>query len=98
MNTIRQILIDTVIAAVVILVLLAVYNHFHRQEEIERVTSAYKRGVSHGIMAARIPKLTPAIQAQLVDICNQAWPDTADGVVARQRACGSTAIAKRSDQ
>jgi hypothetical protein len=98
MNRIRQILIDTVIAAVVILVLLVIYNRFHRYEEIERVTNAYKRGVSHGIMAARIPKLTPVVQAQLVEICNQAWPDTADGVIARQRACSSTATAKRSDQ
>ncbi|RFB73841.1 MULTISPECIES: hypothetical protein [unclassified Herbaspirillum] len=98
MNRIRQMLIDTVIAAVVILVLLVIYNHFHRNEEIERVTSAYKRGVSHGIMAARAPKLTPAVQAQLLDICKQSWPDTADGVVARQRACGATAPAKRSDQ
>lgn len=96
--SIRQFLRDLALAFLVVVAFLALQGEMDRRHIVKLVTDAYKRGVSVGIMVGSATRLTPAVQSQLVDICNQSWPKTPDGAEARRRACGIADSGGRSYQ
>ena len=95
---IRQYLRDFALAFLVVLAVLILQALTAAEKRGAELADAYKRGVSIGIMAGRADRLTPAAQAQLIEICNKSWPATAQGDQARRRACGVLPPVRRSDQ
>jgi hypothetical protein len=95
---IRQYVRDAALAFLVVFAVLLLQGEMDRKKTVKQMAEAYKSGVAVGILAGRADRLTPAVQAQLLNICNQSWPDTTDGAEARRRACGVSDQIARANQ